>query len=66
MNRRNKKVLSILDKSVLRKLEDGKFNGKLKVEWKDGVIKCFDLVTRMGFREKDYCELFEGFDDDDF
>jgi hypothetical protein len=66
MNRRNNKVLSLLNKSVLKKMEHNKFNGKLKVEWKDGVIKCFDLITRMGFREDDYDECFGWFDDDEF
>jgi len=66
MDRSDNKILSILNGSVLKKLENNKFTGKLKVEWKEGVIKYFDLVTRMGFKDDDYDECVNWFDDDDF
>ena len=57
------KIYCILDKHVVEKLKNSKFNGRLSVEWKDGIIRAFNLTSKIGFiLEEDYEDEFEYYD----
>jgi len=44
-------------------MKDNKFNGRLSVEWKDGIIRAFNLTSKIGFiLEEDYEDEFEYYD----
>jgi len=53
------KIYCILDKHVVEKLKNSKFNGRLSVEWKDGAIKSFNLTSKIGFNTEDCEDEFE-------
>lgn len=54
---KQKVVFTLLNRKTLEKLKKEKFSGKLRIEWKEGLLTCFDLSTRITVSKRDKKDL---------